>query len=195
MTIIDRSSLLSLEAYAKQRPEFRKRVLDHKRYRMIQIGDHVTLHFEDELTVRYQIQEMLRAERTFEEEGIQNELDAYNPLIPNGRNLKATMMLEFPDPAERAAWLARLIDIEDTVWLQVADREKVSAIADEDLDRETESKTSAVHFLRFELSDPMIREMKAGSRVVVGIEHPEYNLRVELSPEVRSSLARDFDLD
>ena len=144
MPKIGRDSLLSLEAYAKQRPSFRARVIAHKKDRKVALGEHLSLEFEDELTIRYQIQEMLRVERIFEEEGIEGELDAYNPLVPDGRNLKATMMLEYPDAAERKRALARLKGIEDRVWIRVAGCEKVFAAADEDLERENEEKTSSV---------------------------------------------------
>src|SRR5216683_6150616 len=151
MPRIDRASLMTLEAYAKSRKEFRAKVIAHKKDRTVHLGEHVTLVFEDELTIRYQVQEMLRIERIFEEEGIREELAAYNPLVPDGRNLKATMMLEYPDPDERSKRLAELIGIEDKVWIQVETHERVWAVADEDLDRANEQKTSAVHFLRFEL--------------------------------------------
>src|ERR671919_921566 len=149
--MINRDSLLSLEAYAKQRNEFRAKVMEHKKRRSVHLGGHVTLQFEDELTIRYQVQEMLRIERIFEEEGIQDELDAYNPLVPDGSNWKATMMIEYPDEEERRAMLAKLIGIEDRVWMQIEGCPRVYAIADEDLERETSEKTSSVHFLRFEL--------------------------------------------
>jgi len=192
MRKIERSSLLTLEAYAKQRTDFRRRVIEHKLRRRVFLGEHVALHFEDELTVRYQVQEMLRAERTFEESGIQDELDAYNPLIPDGSNLKATMMIEFPDPVERSAWLARLIGIEDCVWIQVEGCAKVWAIADEDLDRETADKTSAVHFVRFELVEEMARTLKYGVGLTVGVDHPEYCIEVVLPLATRNALAEDL---
>ena len=154
-------SLLSLEAYAKARAEFRERVLAHKKARTVHLGEHVTLLFEDELTVRYQIQEMLRIEKVFEEAGIQDELDAYNPLVPDGTNLKATMLIEYEDPDERIVALARLVGIERRVWIEVAGQPRVHAIADEDLPRETEAKTAAVHFLRFELDPQMVSALRA----------------------------------
>ena len=157
---IARDSLLSLEAYARQRKEFRAKVMAHKRDRTVHLGAHVTLIFEDELTIRYQIQEMLRIERTFEEQGIQDELDAYNPLIPDGRNFKATMMIEYADADERKHALSKLKGVEDRVWVQVEGCARVYAIADEDLERENDEKTSAVHFLRFELDDEMARALK-----------------------------------
>jgi uncharacterized protein YggL (DUF469 family) len=193
MTRISRDSLLTLEAYARQRNEFRARVIEHKRNRKVHLGEHVTLIFEDELTIRYQIQEMLRIEKTFEEAGIQDELDAYNPLIPDGGNLKATMQIEFEDPAVRARELARLKGIEDRAYIQVDGHPRVYAIADEDLERENEQKTSAVHFLRFEFSDAMIAAFKGGEAVAMGIDLPNYNVRVdEIAPAVQAALARDF---
>jgi hypothetical protein len=190
---ISRDSLLTLEAYARQRKEFRTRVIAHKKFRTLQLGGHVTLIFEDELTIRYQIQEMLRIEKTFEEAGIQDELDAYNPLIPDGTNLKATMMIEYDDPVERKRELAQLKGIEDKVYVQVDGHAKAFAIADEDLERENEEKTSSVHFLRFELTPPMIASFKGGAAVAVGCDHPHYAHRIdELAPEVQSALAKDF---
>src|SRR5712672_4478588 len=171
---IDRASLMPLETYARERPQFRAKVIAHKRHRTIHLGEHVTLIFEDELTIRYQVQEMLRIERIFEEEGIREELAAYNPLVPDGRNLKATMMIEYPDPDERGKRLADLIGIEDKVWLQVAGHERVWAIADEDLDRENDEKTSAVHFLRFDLPRTMVNLAKSGAAMGVGTEPDRY---------------------
>jgi hypothetical protein len=192
MPRIDRASLMTLEAYARERPEFRARVMAHKKNRRVQLGDDVTLIFEDELTNRYQVQEMLHAERIFEEQGIQEELDAYNPLVPDGRNLKATMMIEYPDPDERGKRLADLIGIEDKVWLQVAGHERVWAIADEDLDRENDEKTSAVHFLRFELDEATAQALKIGAGLTIGIDHPRYSATLELPSAVRDSLAGDL---
>jgi len=193
MAKIARDSLLTLETYAKQRKDFRSRVIAHKRNRKIHLGEHVTLIFEDELTIRYQIQEMLRIEKTFEEEGIQDELEAYNPLIPDGNNLKATMQIEFEDPTARARELARLKGIEDRVYLQVDGHERAYAIADEDLERSNEQKTSAVHFLRFEFAAPVIESFKRGNPVAIGIDLAAYDFRVdEIAPEVQAALARDF---
>jgi hypothetical protein len=193
MAQISRDSLLTLEAYAKQRKEFRARVIAHKKNRTIHLGKHMTLIFEDELTMRYQVQEMLRIEKTFEEAGIQDELDAYNPLIPDGTNLKATMMIEYDDPVERKVELARLKGVEDKVYVQVDGHAKTYAIADEDLERENEEKTSSVHFLRFELTPQMIASFKGGAAVAVGIDHPGYASRIEeLAPEVQAALAKDF---
>jgi hypothetical protein len=193
MPKIQRDSLMTLEAYARARKDFRAKVMAHKRDRKVALGDHITLIFEDELTIRYQVQEMLRVERIFEEEGIQGELDAYNPLIPDGRNLKATMMIEYPDVEERKRALARLKGIEDRVWIQVEGCPKVYAIADEDLDRETADKTSSVHFLRFELTEEMAKALKYGVGLAVGVDHPEYRAEVPAVPlNVRNSLARDL---
>ncbi len=190
---ISRDSLLTLEAYAKSRKEFREKVMAHKKNRKVHVGEHVTLIFEDELTIRYQIQEMLRIEKTFEEEGIQDELDAYNPLVPDGNNLKATMMIEYSDPEVRKTELARLRGIEDRVYLQVDGFDQVHAIADEDLDRENEEKTSSVHFLRFEFESPMIAALKNGAALAVGIDHPAYDVRVEeVAPSVQGALVKDF---
>jgi hypothetical protein len=192
MPRIERTSLLSLEAYAGERDAFRARVLEHKKHRSVPLGDHVTLIFEDELTIRYQVQEMLRIERTFEEAGIQDELDAYNPLVPDGTNLKATMMIEYSDVAERQRALARLKGIEDRVWVQVAGCARVPAIADEDLERETAEKTSAVHFLRFELDAAMRQALRHGAGLAIGIDHPQYRTAVEVAPAVRAALAADL---
>jgi hypothetical protein len=193
MAAISRDSLLSLEAYAKSRKDFRAKVIAHKKNRTLSLGGHVTLIFEDELTIRYQIQEMLRIEKTFEEEGIQDELDAYNPLVPDGANLKATMMIEYDDPVVRKRELAKLIGIEDKVYVQVDGFDKVYAIADEDLERENEEKTSSVHFLRFEFTPPMIGGLKKGAALAVGIDHPNYQVRVdEVAPNVQAALVEDF---
>ena len=193
MPAITRESLMSLEDYAKARPDFRARVMEHTKNRKVSLGDHVTLHFEDELTMRYQIQEMLRAERIFEEEGIQDELDAYNPLVPDGTNWKATMMIEYPDLNERKAMLKKLIGIEDRVWVQVDGLERVYAIADEDLERETPEKTSSVHFLRFELTPQMIEALRAGAKLAIGVDHPQYTAVADpVDPNVRQSLLNDL---
>ena len=191
---IARDSLLSLETYARQRKEFRARVMAHKRDRTVHLGAHVTLIFEDKLTLRYQVQEMLRIERTFEEQGIQDELDVYNPLIPDGRNLKATMMIEYADAEERKHALSKLKGIEDRVWVQAEGCARIYAIADEDLERENEEKTSAVHFLRFELDDEMARALKYGVGLALGVDHPSYQAEVStVAAGVRASLARDLD--
>ena len=183
---------MSLETYARERPQFRAKVIAHKKDRTVHLGEHVTLVFEDELTIRYQVQEMLRIERIFEEEGIQEELAAYNPLVPDGRNLKATMMIEYPDQVERARRLAELIGIEDKVWIQVKGHERVWAVADEDLERENEQKTSAVHFLRFDLDQTMVQALKKGAGLAIGIDHARYAAAVEAPPAVREALAKDL---
>jgi len=192
MPQIARESLLSLEAYARARNEFRARAIDHKRHRTVHVGEHLTLQFEDELTVRYQIQEMLRIERIFEEEGIRGELDAYNPLVPDGSNWKATMLLEYPDPDERRARLADLKGIERRVWVQVEGCERVHAVADEDLERENDEKTSSVHFLRFELRPEMIEALRRDAALSIGVDHSHYQVSVQIGPQTRSSLAEDL---
>jgi hypothetical protein len=193
MPAITRDSLLTLEAYAKERPVFRARVLAHKRDRSVHLGEHVTLLFEDELTIRYQVQEMLRIEKTFEEAGIQDELDAYNPLIPDGGNLKATMLVEYEDEGERREALAKLKGIEDDVWLRVDGFPEVRAIADEDLDRENEEKTSSVHFLRFEFTRDMVAALKGGRTLAAGVDHPNYTVEGAAVPAAtRDALVADF---
>jgi hypothetical protein len=193
MPAIKRDSLMTLEAYAKSRKEFRAQVLAHKKDRIVRLGDHVTLIFEDELTIRYQVQEMLRVEKIFEEAGIQDELDTYNPLIPDGRNLKATMMIEYEDVEERRMALAKLRGVEDRTWVQVAGNERMFAIADEDLERETEEKTSSVHFLRFELTAPMAQALKHGAALAAGIDHPAYSASIDPLPAaVTAALVRDL---
>ena len=190
---IARENLLTLEAYARERNDFRARVIAHKKNRTVRLGEHVTLIFEDELTIRYQIQEMLRIEKTFEERGIQDELDAYVPLIPDGTNLKATMMIEYEDPGLRKIELARLRGIENRVYIEVDGHSPVYAVADEDLPRENEEKTSSVHFLRFEFEPAAIRAFQQGASVALGIDHPNYTVRLdEVAPEVQASIARDF---
>ncbi len=185
--------LYSLEDYARLRPDFRARVLEHKAHRKLQLGEHLTLLFEDRLTMQYQIQEMLRAERIFEQAGIREELDAYNPLIPDGRNFKATMMIEYPDPDERREALRRLVGIENEIWMQVDGFEPVFAIADEDLERSTEDKTSAVHFLRFELDPAQIGALKAGAGLSAGARHPACTVAVEVPELTRESLLADLE--
>ncbi len=192
MPQITRESLMSLEAYAKARPEFRAKVMAHKKNRTVHLGENVTLVFEDELTVRYQIQEMLRIEKTFEEAGILDELEAYTPLVPDGSNWKATMMIEYPDETERRAMLAKLKGIEDRVWVQVMDFARVHAIADEDLERENEEKTSSVHFLRFELTPEMIAAARAGAAIAMGVDHALYMAETVVAQNVRDSLAGDL---
>ena len=193
MPRITRESLMTLEAYAKARKDFRARVLAHKKNRSIRLGEHVSLLFEDELTIRYQIQEMLRIEKTFEEAGIQDELDAYNPLVPDGRNFKATMLIEYEEESERRAALASLKGIEDRTWVRVEGCAKVYAIADEDMERENEEKTSSVHFLRFELTQEMAAALKYGVGLAIGIDHARYAVALDPVPEVvRASLAGDL---
>ena len=195
MSAVTRESLMSLEQYATERADFRTRVIAHKRNRVVHLGEHITLMFEDELTMRYQIQEMLRAERIFERQGIVDELDAYNPLVPDGSNWKATMLIEYTDEAERRKALTRLIGIEDKIWIQVAGHPRVYAIADEDLERETEEKTSAVHFLRFELSTAMKDDLKRDQSLAIGADHPQYCVAIEKAPEaVKQSLVGDLTL-
>ena len=190
--MIERHSLLSLEAYARERPSFRAKVIEHKKQRTVALGEHVTLLFEDELLVRYQIQEMLRIERIFEEEGIRHELETYSPLVPDGANWKATMFVEFPDVEERRRMLERLKGIERRTWVQVEGLERIYAIADEDLERENAEKTSAVHFLRFELP-PVFRErVRSGAPLILGVDHPHYQATCEASAEQRASLAQDL---
>jgi Protein of unknown function (DUF3501) len=183
MPKIARDSLMTLEAYARERHDFRARVIAHKQTRSVSLGANVTLIFEDELTMRYQVQEMLRVEKIFEEAGIQIELEAYNPLIPDGSNWKATMMIEYPEVEERQRMLARLIGIEDRVWARVAGHAPVYAIADEDLDRSTDEKTSSVHFLRFELNDRMKQALKSGAALAVGVDHPNYRAVMDPLPQ------------
>ena len=194
MNKISRDSLMTLEAYAKNRKDFRSKVLAHKKNRTVHLGGHLTLIFEDELTIRYQVQEMLRVEKIFEEEGIQDELDAYNPLIPDGRNLKATMLIEYEDATERKAALARLKGIEDKAWIRVEGCPRVHAIADEDLERENDEKTSSVHFLRFELSNEMADALKYGVGLAIGVDHAAYNEALDPVPaEIRAALVKDLD--
>ncbi len=184
---------MTLEAYARERNAFRARVMAHKLDRVVHLGENVTLIFEDELTMRYQVQEMLRVERIFEEDGIQQELDVYNPLVPNGRNFKATLMIEYPDVVERRARLAALRGIEDHVWVQVEGCARVRAIADEDLERATEDKTSAVHFLRFELTEEMVVALKYGVGLAIGVDHPSYAVALDPVPaNIRNSLMNDL---
>jgi len=190
--MIARDSLLSLEAYARERNAFRAKVMAHKKVRTLQIGGHVTLQFEDELLIRYQIQEMLRIERIFEDAGIQGELDAYNPLLPDGGNWKATMFIEYPDVDERRRMLERLKGIERRTWVQVEGSERIYAIADEDLERETEEKTAAVHFVRFEVPPAAREALRRGARLTIGVDHAEYRVSVEPSPEQRAALLADL---
>ena len=194
MSHLSREDLYSLEEYSEIRPEFRAKVMEHKKSRRLEIGENATLYFEDELTMKYQIQEMLRIEKIFESEGINEELEAYNPLIPDGTNWKATFMMEYPDIEERKAALAQLIGIEDKTWVQVEGFDKVYAIADEDLERDSEEKTSSVHFMRFELTGEMTAAAKGGAAISAGIDHPNYNQSVDPIPDnIRASLVNDLD--
>ena len=188
-----REDLYSLEQYATQRPQFRAQVLSHKKRRSLHVGPHATFLFEDRLTVQYQVQEMLRIERIFEAEGIAGELGAYNPLIPDGSNWKATLLIDYPDPDLRKDALASLKGVEDRCWVQVAGCERVYAIADEDLERENDDKTSSVHFLRFELSPQMCAQVKAGAAIGAGIDHDNYRHAVASLPQnVREAIAKDI---
>lgn len=192
MTKIPRDSLLTLEAYAKVRAQMKARVIPHRRLRSVALGEHVTLQFEDETTVRYQIQEMLRIEKIFEEAGIEHEIEAYSPLIPDGSNWKATMLIEYPDEHERRRELARLIGVEDRMFVEVEGHARVHAIADEDLDRDNGEKTSAVHFLRFEFTRPMMKAILAGGAVKLGCDHTHYPAHMSLPADTLASLAGDL---
>jgi len=193
MPQITRDTLMSLEAYAKTRKEFRARVLAHKKPRTVHLGEHVTLVFEDELTIRYQVQEMLRIEKIFEEAGIVEELSAYNPLIPDGHNFKATMLIEYEDTDERRRALAALKGVEDAVWVRAAQLPKVNAIADEDLPRENDEKTSSVHFLRFELTPDMVAALKRGAPLGIGVDHPAYQAAIPaVGDDTRRALVADL---
>ncbi|GAB4175321.1 MAG: DUF3501 family protein [Wenzhouxiangellaceae bacterium] len=190
---LTRADLLSLEQYAEQRPEIRRQVMAHKKHRQLRVGEHITVHFEDATTIRYQIQEMLRIERIFEPEGIEDELAAYNPLIPDGTNWKATVMLEFADVEERRRRLRDLKGIEHTLYVQVEGFDPVWAIANEDLERSNEEKTSAVHFVRFEFTPEMIQAMRNGARITVGVRHDAYPAEaVEITGALRDSLLDDL---
>lgn len=191
---LSRESLMSLEEYSERRPLYRAEVLEHKKNRHLDLADNIRLLFEDAKTIQYQVQEMLRIERIFEKAGIEEELEAYNPLIPDGQNLKATMMIEYDDPQERKIRLAELIGVEKVIYLHVAGFEKIHPIANEDLERETDEKTSSVHFLRFEFSLEMIRAWKSGAQVMCGVDHPHYQVEEEIIPDrVKHSLENDFD--
>jgi len=193
MANLDREQLYSLEQYSDMRPDFRQKVMEHKKHRRIFLGDNATLYFESFLTMQYQVQEMLRIEKIFDKEGIQEELDAYNPLIPDGKNWKATFMIEYPNEGDRKVALSKMIGIEDKVYVSVEDHDPVWAIADEDLERDTEEKTSSVHFMRFELNDDMIASLKSGAALNIGIEHPELTVMVTADDASRQSLIDDLD--
>ena len=192
MATITPESLMTLEAYTKYRKTHKEALIAHRRLRSVHLGDHVNVQFEDEQTVRGQIQEMLRIEKIFEEEGIQSEIDAYQPLVPDGTNWKATMLIEYPDPNERKRELARLIDIEDRMFVEVEGHQRVYALADEDLERENDEKTSAVHFLRFEFTPAMRGAIQAGASVKLGCDHTNYPAHVAIAPETLASLAGDL---
>ena len=192
MAYITPDSLMTLEAYAKARAGYRAEAMLHKQKRKVALGDHVTLLFEDELTIRYQIQEILRVEKVFEEGGIREELEAYNPLIPDGSNWKATMLIEYPDVDERSHMLKQLKGIERQVWVEVAGSTRVYAVADEDMQRENAEKTSAVHFLRFELDAAMRKLLRNGADIWMGVDHPLYTVRTAVMGDVRSALLNDF---
>ncbi len=192
MTKLTPADLMKLEDYSQARPQFRAEVLAHKKRRQVAVGDNLTLLFEDRRTVQMQVQEMLRIERIFEASGIQEELDAYNPLIPDGSNLKATCLIEFTDEQERRQRLTEMRGVEDQIYVQVPDFDRAKAIADEDMDRSDETKTAAVHFLRFEFSAPMIAAIKGGAPVLVGVDHAAYRAEVVLAEHVRDALAADF---
>ena len=193
MSKLTTADLLSLERYSRERPEFRARIIAHKKNRQLNVGGNTMWLFEDRLTVQYQVQEMLRTERIFEAEGIAEELEAYNPLIPDGRNWKVTFLIEYTDPEVRKVQLEKLRGVEDRCWVQVAGCDKLFAIADEDLDRENETKTSAVHFLRFELTEPMAKALKGGASLAVGVDHPQYRHAIPAVAEnFRSALLADL---
>ncbi|MGE5465670.1 MAG: DUF3501 family protein [Methanocella sp.] len=190
--IITPDSLMTLEAYSKYRKQYKAEIIALRRLRSVALGDHLTVQFENEQTIRYQIQEMLRIEKIFEEEGIQAEIDAYAPLVPDGTNWKATMLIEYPDVNERKRELARLIGIEDRMFVEVEGGERIYAIADEDLDRENDEKTSAVHFIRFEFGKDAIAQLKAGAAVKLGCDHTNYPAHVAIAPETLAALVSDL---
>jgi len=193
MPAITRESLMTLEAYARERKQFRTGVIAHKRARTLHLGEHITLLFEDELTMRYQVQEMLRIERIFEDAGIQEELDTYNPLVPDGSNWKATLLIEYEDLIERARMLGRLLNVESRIWMQVAGQARIFPIADEDLERQNDTKTSSVHFLRYELTPGMIASLRAGAVLSAGVDHPAYQAEgVAVPAALRESLLADL---
>lgn len=192
MTHLNASDLMSLEHYARERAGFRAKVLAHKKNRQVALGPNATLYFEDQLTIQYQVQEMLRIERIFEAEGIEDELAAYNPLIPDGSNWKATFMLEYPDVDLRKRELSRLVGVEDKVWVQVDGHDKAFAIADEDMERDTEEKTSSVHFMRFELDPEMVMALKGGAGLAMGVDHDNLKVVVTVPDAVRDSLVNDL---
>ena len=193
MAHLNRESLLSLETYTEQRNDFRARVMEHKKNRQVELNPHMTLYFEDQLTMQYQVQEMLRIEKIFDREGIEDELAVYNPLIPDGSNWKATFMIEYSDVDERKKELARLIGVEDKVWVCIEGHEKSYAIADEDLERDTAEKTSAVHFMRFELNAAMVKDAKAGVKINMGVDHENCQTEMLVPDNIRASLVEDLE--
>ena len=194
MKHLSREDLMSLEQYSEERPQFRAQVMQHKKTRQLPLGDNARLYFENKLTIQYQIQEVLRVEKTFDAAGIEEELEAYNPLIPDGNNLKATFMLEFPDVEERQGKTVELRGIEHKVWLQAQDCDKVYPIANEDLSRDDGSRTSMVHFFRFEFTPTMISALQSGAKFFAGIEHPKYPIeQIEIPQDIRDSLVNDFE--
>lgn len=193
MAHLKREDLLSLEDYTEQRNDFRARVMAHKKNRQVALNPHMTLYFEDQFTMQYQVQEMLRIEKIFDREGIEEELNVYNPLIPDGSNWKATFMIEYSDVEERKQELAKLIGVEDKIWVCVEGHDKSYAIADEDLERDTADKTSAVHFMRFELTDAMVNDAKAGAKISMGVEHEYCQSNIVVPENSRASLVNDLD--
>ena len=192
--MLTHADLHSLEDYSRIREDFKRAAVNHRKHRQVKIGNHMTMHFEDRVTIKYQIQEMLLIEKTFMSEGIQDELDAYNPLIPDGSNLKATLTIEYENPAVRAAMLEKLCRVEDKIYVKVEGHERVYAIADEDMDRSNDTKTSAVHFLRFELTDAMIKDIRESDCVfTVGVDHPEYNEYTRVNTLTKEMLVKDFN--
>ena len=192
MAHLKREDLLSLEAYTEQRNDFRARVMEHKKNRQVELNPHMTLYFEDQFTMQYQVQEMLRIEKIFDRDGIEEELAVYNPLIPDGSNWKATFMIEYSDVDERKQELAKLVGVEDKVWVCVEGHDKSYAIADEDLERDTAEKTSAVHFMRFELSDAMVKDAKSGEKIAMGVDHENCHTQIEIAENFRISLINDL---
>ena len=192
MAHLNRENLLGLEAYSEQRNDFRARVMEHKKNRQVELNPHMTLYFEDQFTMQYQVQEMLRIEKIFDREGIEEELAVYNPLIPDGSNWKATFMIEYSDVDERKKELTKLIGVEDKVWVCIDGHDKSYAIADEDLERDTAEKTSAVHFMRFELSDVMVKDAKAGAKITMGVDHENCHTQIEIAENFRISLINDL---
>jgi len=193
MSLLSKKDLFNLEKYAEIRNEFRTKVMKHKKNRRLAFNEHAVLYFEDSLTMQYQVQEMLRIERIFEANGIQQELDVYNALIPDGTNWKATFMIEYTDANRRKEALTKLIGVERSIWVKVEESEKIYAIANEDMERETEDKTSAVHFMRFELTNEMIANVKVGLPIIFGIDHDLYKTEIIVAPKIQRALIIDLD--